>query len=120
MPSFGTPTSAAIRSVSSGWSRTHSFGADFGRSVVNFWGPMVFCVISRYHGGAFVVFSAPMTCPRDGAWHRLRIRDLEGPPPEGWWRENGQSVISVAGASVPTPPSPPWWEPPRDSRRGAD
>jgi acetyl-CoA carboxylase carboxyltransferase component len=25
--------------------------------VVNFRGPIVFCVISRYHGGAFVVFS---------------------------------------------------------------
>ena len=27
------------------------------RSIVNFDGPIVFCVISRYHGGAFVVFS---------------------------------------------------------------
>jgi acetyl-CoA carboxylase carboxyltransferase component len=25
--------------------------------VVNFRGPIVFCVVSRYHGGAFVVFS---------------------------------------------------------------
>ena len=25
--------------------------------MVNFQGPIVFCVISRYHGGAFVVFS---------------------------------------------------------------
>ena len=33
------------------------FGAEIGRAVVNFCGPMVFCVISRYHGGAFVVFS---------------------------------------------------------------
>ncbi|HET8592165.1 MAG TPA: carboxyl transferase domain-containing protein, partial [Solirubrobacterales bacterium] len=33
------------------------FGADIGRAVVNFDGPIVFCVISRYHGGAFVVFS---------------------------------------------------------------
>jgi 4'-phosphopantetheinyl transferase len=42
----------------------------------------------------------------DGAWHRLRIRDLEGPALEGWWRENGQSVISVVSAAMPTPPSP--------------
>jgi len=35
-------------------------GAEIGRSVVNFRGPMVFCVISRYHGGAFVVFSAAL------------------------------------------------------------
>ena len=34
------------------------FGAEIGRAVVNFRGPMVFCVISRYHGGAFVVFSS--------------------------------------------------------------
>jgi acetyl-CoA carboxylase carboxyltransferase component len=28
--------------------------------VVNFDGPIVFCVVSRYHGGAFVVFSATL------------------------------------------------------------
>ena len=33
------------------------FGAEIGRAVVNFSGPVVFCVVSRYHGGAFVVFS---------------------------------------------------------------
>ncbi|WP_026181288.1 carboxyl transferase domain-containing protein [Demetria terragena] len=33
------------------------YGAEIGRSIVNFEGPIVFCVISRYHGGAFVVFS---------------------------------------------------------------
>jgi acetyl-CoA carboxylase carboxyltransferase component len=33
------------------------YGAEIGRAVVNFDGPIVFCVISRYHGGAFVVFS---------------------------------------------------------------
>jgi acetyl-CoA carboxylase carboxyltransferase component len=33
------------------------YGAEIGRAVVNFDGPVVFCVISRYHGGAFVVFS---------------------------------------------------------------
>ena len=31
--------------------------AEIGRAIVNFDGPIVFCVISRYHGGAFVVFS---------------------------------------------------------------
>jgi acetyl-CoA carboxylase carboxyltransferase component len=34
------------------------YGAEIGRAVTNFRGPIVFCVISRYHGGAFVVFSA--------------------------------------------------------------
>ena len=32
-------------------------GAEIGRAIVNFDGPIVFVVISRYHGGAFVVFS---------------------------------------------------------------
>jgi len=33
------------------------YGAEIGRAIVNFTGPIVFCVVSRYHGGAFVVFS---------------------------------------------------------------
>ncbi len=33
------------------------YGAEIGRAIVNFAGPIVFVVISRYHGGAFVVFS---------------------------------------------------------------
>ena len=37
--------------------RQLEFGAEIGRAVVNFDGPIVFVVISRYHGGAFVVFS---------------------------------------------------------------
>ncbi len=36
------------------------YGAEIGRAVVNFDGPIVFCVISRYHGGAFVVFSTTL------------------------------------------------------------
>jgi acetyl/propionyl-CoA carboxylase alpha subunit/acetyl-CoA carboxylase carboxyltransferase component len=34
------------------------YGAEIGRAIVNFDGPIVFCVVSRYHGGAFVVFSS--------------------------------------------------------------
>jgi acetyl-CoA carboxylase carboxyltransferase component/pyruvate/2-oxoglutarate dehydrogenase complex dihydrolipoamide acyltransferase (E2) component len=46
-------------------------GAEIGRAVVNFRGPIVFCVISRYHGGAFVVFS--------NALHdNLEVAALEG------------------------------------------
>lgn len=37
--------------------RQLEFGAEIGRAVVNFDGPIVFCVVSRYHGGAYVVFS---------------------------------------------------------------
>jgi acetyl-CoA carboxylase carboxyltransferase component len=33
------------------------FGAEIARAIVNFDGPIVFCVLARYHGGAFVVFS---------------------------------------------------------------
>ncbi|HET7303267.1 MAG TPA: carboxyl transferase domain-containing protein [Segeticoccus sp.] len=33
------------------------YGAEIGRAIVNFDGPIVFVVVSRYHGGAFVVFS---------------------------------------------------------------
>jgi acetyl-CoA carboxylase carboxyltransferase component len=37
------------------------YGAEIGRAVVNFRGPIVFCVVSRYHGGAFVVFSKALS-----------------------------------------------------------
>lgn len=33
------------------------YGAEIGRAMTNFRGPIVFVVVSRYHGGAFVVFS---------------------------------------------------------------
>ena len=47
------------------------YGAEIGRSVVNFKGPMVFCVISRYHGGAYVVFSRVLN-------ENLTVAALEG------------------------------------------
>jgi acetyl-CoA carboxylase carboxyltransferase component len=47
------------------------YGAEIGRAVVNFEGPLVFCVISRYHGGAFVVFSNALN-------DNLRVIALEG------------------------------------------
>jgi acetyl-CoA carboxylase carboxyltransferase component len=33
------------------------YGAEIGRAVTNFRGPIIFVVIARFHGGAFVVFS---------------------------------------------------------------
>ena len=33
------------------------YGAEIARAVVEFEGPLVFLVVSRYHGGAYVVFS---------------------------------------------------------------
>ena len=47
------------------------YGAEIGRSVVNFKGPIVFCVISRYHGGAYVVFSR-------GLNENVEVAALEG------------------------------------------
>ena len=47
------------------------YGAEIGRAVVNFKGPIVFCVISRYHGGAYVVFSRALNA-------QLEVAALEG------------------------------------------
>jgi acetyl-CoA carboxylase carboxyltransferase component len=47
------------------------FGAEIGRAVINFDGPIVFCVISRYHGGAYVVFSCTLN-------ENMRVAALEG------------------------------------------
>jgi acetyl-CoA carboxylase carboxyltransferase component len=47
------------------------YGAEIGRAVVNFKGPMIFCVISRYHGGAYVVFSRMLN-------EQLEVVALEG------------------------------------------
>ncbi len=47
------------------------YGAEIGRAVVNFRGPIVFCVVSRYHGGAFVVFSNALQ-------DNLEVAALEG------------------------------------------
>lgn len=33
------------------------WGAEIGRAIVNFQGPILFVVVARYHGGAYVVFS---------------------------------------------------------------
>ncbi|MFB3852796.1 MAG: carboxyl transferase domain-containing protein [Vicinamibacterales bacterium] len=51
--------------------RQLEFGAEIGRAVVNFKGPIVFCVISRYHGGAFVVFSKTLN-------ENMEVAALEG------------------------------------------
>jgi acetyl/propionyl-CoA carboxylase alpha subunit/acetyl-CoA carboxylase carboxyltransferase component len=37
------------------------YGAELGRAVVNCQSPIVFCVLSRFHGGAYVVFSSMLT-----------------------------------------------------------
>jgi len=52
-------------------SRQLEFGAEIGRAVVNFKGPIVFVVVSRYHGGAFVVFSRVLN-------ENMEVAALEG------------------------------------------
>ena len=47
------------------------YGAEIGRAIVNFKGPVVFCVISRYHGGAYVVFSRALN-------EQVEVAALEG------------------------------------------
>ncbi|HMI94248.1 MAG TPA: carboxyl transferase domain-containing protein, partial [Polyangiales bacterium] len=37
------------------------YGAEIARAVVNFQGPILFLVVSRYHGGAYVVFSRELS-----------------------------------------------------------
>jgi acetyl-CoA carboxylase carboxyltransferase component len=49
------------------------YGAEIGRAIVNFDGPIAFCVISRFHGGAFVVFSRALnenleSCAIEGSY----------------------------------------------------
>jgi acetyl/propionyl-CoA carboxylase alpha subunit/acetyl-CoA carboxylase carboxyltransferase component len=46
-------------------------GAEIGRAVVNFKGPIIFVVIGRYHGGAYVVFSKALN-------PKLRALAVEG------------------------------------------
>ena len=47
------------------------YGAEIGRAVVNFKGPLVFLVTARYHGGAYVVFSKMLN-------PELEVAALEG------------------------------------------
>ncbi len=47
------------------------YGAEIGRAVTNFQGPIVFTVVSRYHGGAFVVFSKTLN-------DNMEVAALEG------------------------------------------
>jgi acetyl-CoA carboxylase carboxyltransferase component len=47
------------------------YGAEIARAVVNFQGPIAFLVVSRYHGGAYVVFSQALN-------PNLRASALEG------------------------------------------
>jgi len=47
------------------------YGAEVGRAITNFKGPIIFCVVSRYHGGSFVVFSKALN-------ENLEVAAVEG------------------------------------------
>jgi acetyl/propionyl-CoA carboxylase alpha subunit/acetyl-CoA carboxylase carboxyltransferase component len=47
------------------------YGAEVGRAITNFKGPLIFCVVSRYHGGSFVVFSKALN-------ENLEVAAVEG------------------------------------------
>ena len=47
------------------------YGAEIGRAVASFKGPIIFCAISRIHGGSFVVFSKVLN-------ENLEIAAVEG------------------------------------------
>jgi acetyl-CoA carboxylase carboxyltransferase component len=51
--------------------RQLEYGAEIGKAVVEFDGPIIFCVVARYHGGAYVVFSRRLSS-------RLESVALEG------------------------------------------
>ena len=68
------------------------YGAEIGRAVVNFKGPIVFCVIGRYHGGAFLVFSAALQ-------DHLEVAALEGSQAS---MLDGASAAAVIFAREPT------------------
>ncbi len=57
------------------------YGAEIARAVVNFDGPIVFCVVSRYHGGAFVVFSARLNDHMEVAAVEGSFASVIGGPP---------------------------------------
>ena len=70
------------------------YGAEIGRAVVNFDGPIVFCVVSRYHGGAFVVFSGTLNDVDGGRRGRglLRVGDRRGAGGGGGVRGRGEQA----------------------------
>jgi acetyl/propionyl-CoA carboxylase alpha subunit/acetyl-CoA carboxylase carboxyltransferase component len=57
------------------------YGAEIGRAMVNFDGPIIFVVISRYHGGAFVVFSATLNENIEAAAVEGSYSSVIGGPP---------------------------------------
>jgi len=61
--------------------RQLEFGAEIGRAVTNFDGPIVFVVVSRYHGGAFVVFSKALNASMEIAAVQGSVASVIGGTP---------------------------------------
>jgi acetyl-CoA carboxylase carboxyltransferase component len=47
------------------------YGAEIGQAIANFKGPIVLCIVSRCHGGAFVIFSKALN-------ENLEVAAVEG------------------------------------------
>src|SRR5438445_2492844 len=101
------------------------YGAEIARAVVNFDGPLLFLVVSRYHGGAYVVFSKSLN-PRLRAMALTgRARDLRrgamtrcrrarGLVWIGRWRPS--AIICSGALRISTRRSPPSPNAPRCAR----
>ena len=108
------------------------YGAEIGRAIVNFDGPFVLCVVSRYHGGAFVVFSATLNDDMEVLAVEGSFASVIGGAPAAavvFTREvDERTRADAAGAGArdgrsPTPPETrpacarPSWPRPRDAVR---
>ena len=69
------------------------YGAEIARAVVNFVGPLLFLVVSRYHGGAFVVFSAALN-------ESMEVAALEGAHASVIGGAPAAAVVSPADAQA--------------------
>ena len=74
------------------------YGAEIARAVVNFAGPILFLVVSRYHGGAYVVFSRELNPSLRAAARRglVRLGDRRRPGGGGGVRARGAGARARA------------------------
>ncbi len=82
----------ADRSPESMLSWQLEYGAKIGRAATNFTGPIVFVVVSRHHGGAFVVFTKALP-------ETIEIAAVEGSPTSST-PSTPQSALCGSGRST--------------------
>ena len=88
------------------------YGAEIGRAIVNFDGAFMLCVVSRYHGGAFVVFSAMLNDEMEvlavEGWFRVgdrrRTRRSGGVHPRGRQHTHADERIRALEAAIAEAP----------------